>query len=277
MLGRCLLTTALAAGSLSAQPAFEAASIKLNTGVANGTGSVSTLPGGRLRAENVLVRGLLQNAFDVKPFEIVGGPSWIDSARYDIDAKAEGNATRPELLRMLRTLMEDRFQLRAHSETREVPVYTLSLAKGSLKLSASKEKCEPVDSGAPLPAKGSEYATPCGRFLARIVIPKARLDGVQVTMPGLLRILSNLLWRPVIDKTGYAGTFDAHLEFAADDALGILGGPYRPDAPLPVERNDPEAPSIYTAMRDQLGLKLEAGRGPVEMIVIDRIERASEN
>jgi uncharacterized protein (TIGR03435 family) len=156
--------------------------------------------------------------------------------RYDIDAKAEGNATRPELLRMLRTLMEDRFQLRAHTETREVPVYTLSAARGGLKLNGLKEKCEPIDAGAPPLTNGPGATAPCGRFFARIEIPKARLDGVQVTMPGLVRILSNLLWRPVIDKTGYAGTFDEHVEFAADDALGILGGPYRPDALPLMER-----------------------------------------
>jgi uncharacterized protein (TIGR03435 family) len=277
MLRRYLLTMALTASRLCAQPAFEAASVKLNTDVAKGTGSVNTFPGGRLRAENALVRMLLQDAFDVRPFELVGGPSWIDSARYDIDAKAEGNPTRRELLRMLRTLMEDRFQLRAHTETRETPVYTLSAAKGGLKLSASKEKCEPIDDRAPSPASALGKTAPCGRFFARLVIPKAQLDGVQVAMPGLVRLLSNLLWRPVIDKTGYTGTFDAHLDFAADDALGILGGPYRPDVPLPPEHNEPGAQSIYTAMREQLGLKLESARGPVEMIVIDRIERASEN
>jgi uncharacterized protein (TIGR03435 family) len=127
------------------------ASVKLNTGVAKGAGSVSTFPGGRLRAENALVRVLLQSAFDVKPFEIVGSPSWIDSTRYDIDAKAEGNAKRPELLRILRTLMEDRVQLRAHTETREVPVYTLSGAKGGLKRTlrkrnasqSTRERCRP--------------------------------------------------------------------------------------------------------------------------------------
>ena len=270
---RSLAAVAFAVNCLSAQPSFEAASIKLNTGVSKGTGSVDLLPG-RVRAENVLVRGLIQNAYDVRPFQIVGGPGWIDSIRYDIDAKAAGNAPPAELRRMLQALLEERFQLRAHRETREVPVYVLSPAKGGLKLAPAKESCSVEDEGAP-PVPGSPR--PCGRIFARITLPDARLDGAGISMPGLTRLLANLLWRPVVDNTGYTGKFDVHIDFAADDALGLLSSPYRPDTPPPVERNEPGSVSIYTAMRQQLGIKLEAAKGPAETIVIDRIERATEN
>lgn len=248
---------------------FEAASIKPNTGAANGTGAVDVLPGGRLRAQNALVRAIIQNAYEVKPFQIVGGPAWIDSARYDIEAKAAGETTPSETLRMLQVLLAERFQLRVHHETREAPVYTLNPAKSGLKA---------ADPNGGDCAAGARQAggLPCGRVMARIQLPNARLEGAQVQMADLTRVLANLLWRPVIDRTGYTEKFNLKLEFAADSAIGLLAGPYRPDAAPPVAA-DPGGVSIFTAMQEQLGLKLEAGKGPVDVLVIDRIEPPSAN
>lgn len=274
-----LFAAHLAFPQTAAQPAFEAASIKQNTGPANGTGTVRILPGGRLRAENALVRAIIQNAHDVKPFEIVGGPAWIDSARYDIEAKPAGETSEREARLMTQTLLEERFQLRTHRETREASVYTLSAAKSGVRLPAPKEgdclgtaadqpQTPASSSGKPLP--------PCGRLMALIQIPNARLTGARVQMADLTRVLTNLLWRPVIDRTGYTAQFEVSLEFAADDAIGLLSGPYRPDA-IPPAPKEPGGVSIFTAVQEQLGLKLESGKGPVEVLVIDRIERPSTN
>jgi bla regulator protein blaR1 len=262
------------------RPSFDAASIKPNTGPANGTGTVRILRGGRLRAENAMLRAVIQNAYDVKPFEIVGGPAWIDSARYDIEASAAGETSDQEVRRMMQRMLEERFQLRSHREAREVPVYTMNSAKGGLRLAPPKDGGCVVESasqgGARPPAPKAQMQLPCGRVMVRIEMPRARMAGAQVEMAALARVLSNLLWRPVIDRTAYSGKFDMDVEFAADDALGLLAGPYRPDAtpPIPVE---PGAVSIFTAFQDQLGIKIESGRGPVDVLVIDRIERPSAN
>lgn len=227
-----------------------------------------------------IVRGLIQTAYDVRPFEIVAGPGWIDSARYDIETKAEGNPGRQEMVRMLQALLEDRFQLRVHRETRDLPVYTLAAAKSGLKLGTPRDGDCTVAGSNPAPpqpkASGQPRLLPCGRVMARISLPTARLAGAHVEMADLTRVLSDLLWRPVIDKTGRTAKFDMEVEFAADDALGILAGPYRPDVP-PSAPAEPGKASIFTAIKEQLGLKLEAGKAPVDVIVIDRIERPSGN
>lgn len=266
-----ILTSLSTLAQTTATPSFEAASIKQNTGPANGTGTVRILPGGRLRAENALVRALIQNAYEVKPFEIVGGPPWIDSARYDIEATAAGEPNDSEAHRMMQALLEERFRLRVHRETRIVPVYTLNAAKNGLKLAAPAEGDCVAPGPIPNPAR-----LPCGRVMARIQMPIARLEGARVGMADLARVLSNLLWKPVIEATGYTAKFDMKVEFAADDAIGILAGPYRPDAALPTPVQ-PGGVSIFTAFQEQLGLKIESSKGPVEVLLIDRIERPSAN
>jgi uncharacterized protein (TIGR03435 family) len=267
-----ILTGHWAFAQTAGQPFFEAASIRPNTGPGNGNGTVRFLPG-RLRVENALVRYIIQNAFGVKPFEIAGGPLWIDSARYDIEATAAGEPDSPKMERMTQTLLEERFQLRVHLETREASVYTLSAAKSGLKLPIPKEgDCIGSVAGAP-PSAGLQ---PCGRVLVRIQTSNASLTGARVEMTDLTRVLANLLWRPVIDRTGYAAQFDVNVEFAADDAIGLLAGPYRPDA-APRTPSEPGGVSIFTAFQQQLGLKLESARGPVELLVIDHIERPTPN
>jgi uncharacterized protein (TIGR03435 family) len=232
------------------RPQFDVASIKPNSPGGVSTGDFRFLPGGRLSAEKVVLRFFIQNAYGLKPFQLSGGPDWIASQGYDIEAKAEGNPSNAQMQKMMQTLLEDRFKLKYHRETKDLPVYTLAAAKGGLKLPDAKE--------------GSDRAT----------IRISRMTGVQltgekITVAELARVLSNLLSRTVIDKTGFTGTFAAHLSFALDDTLAGL--PHFPDAP------DPAIPSVFVAIEEQLGLKLESTKGPVEILVIDHIERPSAN
>jgi uncharacterized protein (TIGR03435 family) len=283
---RFLLAAAAAVSSAFGQsavaPRFEVVSIKLNPqGPADfrGVEPVRTLPGGRLIAERAQLRYFIQYAYGVKPFQLLGGPGWIDSAYYDIDAKAEGNPSGSEVRLMMQALLEDRFQLKARRETRELPVYELTAAKGGLKLPPPKPGgCLSPDPNAPPPPPAPGRGTPCGHALIMLSPSGGRLLGGQVSMPELARVLSNVLARTVIDKTGFTGSFDVGLEFSPDEALAGLPIPAGPNDPrIPSVSADPGKPSIFGAMQEQLGIKVESAKGPVEVILIDRVEKPAEN
>jgi uncharacterized protein (TIGR03435 family) len=203
---------------------------------------------------------------------IKGGPGWIHSDMYKIDAKSEGHPSM-EMMQgpMLQTLLEDRLKLKIHRETTEGPVYALTLAKGSSKLKPFKAgSCEltPLTFPVPAPPPGQRYCK------AMISFRGPSLDAEGTTLSEFSKLLNLALDRPVIDKTGLAGRFDIHLEFAADQATPGLHG-LVPDSPAAT--SDPSGPTIFTAIQEQLGLKLESTKGPVELLVIDHIERPSEN
>lgn len=252
-------TLLLAASSFGQSPPhFEVAAIKPDAPGGVSTGNFQILQGGRLFAQKVLLRFFIQNAYGVRPFQISGGPDWINSEGYDIEAKAEGDPSPEEMHRMMQTLLEERFRLKMHRETKELPVYALTPAKGGLKLTDAKEiaciETEP---------------TPCGRAIVSI----GRMNGVQVrggrvSMAEFIRVLSNLLGRAVIDRTDFTGMFDVGLTFALDDAIDGL--PHPPGPP------DETGQSIFVAVQS-LGLKLESTKAPVEVLVIDHIERPSGN
>ena len=128
------LTVAAVAFSQDPRPHFDVASIKPNSPGGVNTGDFRLLPGGRLSAEKVVLRFFIQNAYGLKPFQLSGGPDWISSQGYDIEAKAEGTPSNAEMQKMMQTLLEDRFKLKYHRETKELPVYTLAAGKGGLKL-----------------------------------------------------------------------------------------------------------------------------------------------
>jgi len=262
---------------------FEVASIKPNTNPGPGviTGIIRPLPGGRLSANAVLPRFIIQFAYAIRPYQISGGPDWINSAHYDIEAKAEGNATPQQIRLMTQSLLEDRFKLKAHRETRELPVYDLTVSRSGLKLLSPKEgSCvTPDPNGPPLvPAPGQAPTPVCGAAVVTITPSGARILGGKVSMASLTPTLSNLLGRTVIDKTGFTGTFDVDLQFAPDQALAVLPPPGPPGAPgATAPATDPAGPSIFTAIQEQLGLKLDSGKGPVEVLVIDSVEKPTEN
>jgi uncharacterized protein (TIGR03435 family) len=263
---------------------FDVASIKPTTQQGpdiQGLGSVRILPGGHLLAEKVLLRYFIQNAYEVKPFQVSGGPAWINSAHYDIDAKAEGNPNSGQVHLMMRALLEDRFHLKLHDETKQLPVYEVTGARGGLRLLKPKEGgCIAPDPDArPFPPAPGQLI-PCGRILMSMSPSGAQMRGGKVSMADLVNILSNVLGRTVVDKTGFQGTFDVHLEFTPDEALGGLPPP--PALPLSGDSIRSAAPpdshgDIFSALQEQLGLKLKSARGPAHMLVIDSVERPSAN
>ena len=269
-----------AQSTAATKPRFEVASIKPSPqegpDVKRPGLDVRMLPGGRLSAEKVLLRYFIQNAWGVEPFQISGGPDWINSAHYDIEAKAGGNPNNSQMRLMMQALLEDRFKLRLHHETKELPVYELTMAKSGDKLRAPKQgNCiSPDPSGPPLPPVPGQ-PIPCGRVLMMMSSSRVRMQGGRVSMAELVRVLSNVLGRTVVDKTGFTATFDVHLEFTPDQSLGALPLP-SPDSTRSVPSPDLNG-TIFTALQEQLGLKLKSARGPVDVLIIDSVEKPSAN
>jgi uncharacterized protein (TIGR03435 family) len=198
---------------------------------------------------------------------IQGGPAWIRSELYNINAKAEGSPGEGMMWGpMLQALLEDRFKLKIHRETREVPVYALTVAKGGSKLKPFTEgSCTALPLTLPRPTlpPGQQY---CNAFV-RVQQPSVEAQGA--TLAEFSKLVALVFDRPVIDRTGIAGKFDIHLEFAVDESTPKL----RPSDPDDSARGV----SIFTAIQQQLGLKLESAKGPGEFLVIDRVERPSGN
>jgi uncharacterized protein (TIGR03435 family) len=209
-----------------------------------------------------------------KPPEVLGGPGWLDTDRYDIIAKASGDTGLDEMYGpMMQSLLQDRFQLKLHSEVRELPVYLLTVDHRSGRLAPVKEgSCVVVDLKQVLQSPPDNY---CGRVTTKKG-PNITFDGYGVTIVEFAnRILKDTLDRPVLDRTGLSGRFDIHFEFVPNFEFVQNNGLVSPDD---------VGPSIFTALREQLGLlreqlglKLSAAKGPVEVLVIDHVERPSEN
>jgi len=221
----------------AAQLVFEVASIKPNTGVSQNMKMVPT-PGGRLNAENLTLKFLIGIAWKIGDNQIQGGPSWIASARYDLAAKAETDKQFPDFSPMLQNLLEDRFNLAVHHETRDQSVYVLTAAKEGLKL-------PPTDADAYTPQSG------CGS----IGMTRKHMEGTGITMDSLARALARTTGKVVLDRTGFNGKFDVHLDWTPDD----------------------QGVSLFAVLREQLGLKLESRKAPVDILVIDHAGKPAEN
>jgi uncharacterized protein (TIGR03435 family) len=272
------------------RPEFEVATIKPNAGGGKRSSFGSQSPG-TLSAENVPLKLLIQEAYGVRPFQVQGLPGWIESERYDLQAKARvGGPTEPlkrdammksfdEMLVMLQALLEDRFQLKVHRETKEFPVYALSIAKGAPKL--RKADCVMYDPESPPapPAAGAKRPNFCGNINMGRSGSNRTLDAVGITMKDLIeRALPTIVDRMVIDKTGLTETFNVHLEWGTDAPLPPQSGPGgSDDAGKSASSTDNAGPSIFSAIQEQLGLKLESTKGPVEVLVIDHVEKPSAN
>jgi uncharacterized protein (TIGR03435 family) len=274
-------------GQSDAHPAFEVASIKRGAsavGPMDGPTGVSYKPGGRMIATNAPLRLLIQFAYAVhdsphslplRASQVVGGPAWIDSEGYNIEAKPEANTDQKHAWLMLQTLLADRFRLTLHRETRDFPVYDLTVKKSGLKLSAPKEvNCVSFPPGTtPRHIPGS---VDCGYAPLLLSPIGLRMNGRKLHMADLVRELAMTLGRPVLDKTGFTGEFDLNLNYT-DEAPMKSPSSAAPDDPsggrLPAEPNL----SIVFAAMDQLGLKLEPAKGPVEVLVVDHAERPTAN
>jgi bla regulator protein blaR1 len=207
-----------------------------------------------------------------KMIPIEGGPDWIHSERFEIDAKADGH---PSILMMqgpmMQTILEDRFKLKIHRETRQGPVYELALGKSSPKLKPLQDgTCTPVVVGRPLPL------LPDGQRRCRnMVSSRGSVDFEGGTLSMFAGSLGMVLDRPVIDKTGITSYFEIHLVFSPDDSATPRPVTAEPGASAAVRA--PDAPGIFQAIQEQLGLRLVPAKGPVDVLVIDHIERPSEN
>jgi len=266
---------AVAVAQTDAPPAFEVATIKPSDPNARGV-FVRSNPGGRFDVNNMTLKELIVFAWRIQPYQVTGGPPWLDSAHFDLSAKGERSFQPGELVVALQSLLADRFQLVIHKETKDLPIYALVVARKDGKLGPelieSKEgTCAPYDpkNPPPPPEPGKPPALRCGGMR----MSPREIYGASVPVAQLVPTLARFLGRTVVDKTGLTGKYDITLHWTPDD-MQLAQLP--PDAPRPAV-SDANGPSIFTAIQEQLGLKLESQKGPVEMIVIDRAEKPSEN
>jgi len=271
------LTAAQQAPDPNVPLSFEAASIKLNKSGDPGA-NVRRQPGGRFNATNMPLRQLVVFAYQVQPAQLVGGPGWMASDRFDIVAKMEGDpppvmpGSGPDhMMLAMRTLLADRFKLVVHKETRDLDVYALVIAKPGGKplpaLKPSTTDCSPqalqARRGGPPPAPpGPNAPVFCGM---RGSIGKIQVGGFPLSQ--FANGLQGLAGRMVVDRTGLTGNWDFELNFAQDRP----NGPLPPGVELPPV--DPNAPNLFTALQEQLGLKLESTKAPVEVLVIDSVQQ----
>jgi uncharacterized protein (TIGR03435 family) len=254
-----------------------------------------TIPGPGLvsdsfSAKNVTLMTLVRSAFGIPPgaddSRISGAPKWLDSEKYDVEAKMN-SAVLDELKKlspeesklaqqhMLQALLADRCKFAFHRESRDLPIYSLVIAKNGPKLQEAKPVATPPADAPPADfgGRGSRGGRG-GRGGAGIMI-RGRggpLVGQSIPIANLVEVLSMMMGRTVVDKTGLTGKYDFTLQWTPDDAQAPSSFP--PGAGQPP---DPAGASLFTAIQEQLGLKLEAGKGPVEIIVIDHVERPSGN
>ena len=225
---------------------FEEVSIK--PGDPSATGSSTNSSPGRFTAVNVTLKRLITRAYAVEPYQIEGGPKWMESERFTIAAKLEDDAvkdrSREERQRILRealqNMLEERFQVTTHRESKTMPCFALVVAKGGAKLKEVEAQ------------GGSSWNSNRGVMTAN-----------RMTMESFAAFLASVVERPVKDMTGLKASYELKLEWLPDSA--------------DVKAETSTAPSIYTAVQEQLGLKLESIKAPVEMLVIDRAEKPTEN
>jgi len=242
----------------AAAPAFDLVSIHQNNTATDGHHHIYNDPGeSHFRTVNLSLKELIQFAYSLPKSQILGGPPWLDSTMFDIDAKSDpsidaqlhklpSDQARRQKQLMVQALLADRFQLAAHQETRELPVYGLMVAKGGPKFKSSKINGTTIDTGR----------------------SRLHIAGSDDTVAILARELAQVLGRIVVNNTGISGRYDLTLIWTPDDAQAPTSNG-APDSNAP--------PGIFTAIQEQLGLKLESTKGPVPVLIIDRVEPPSAN
>jgi uncharacterized protein (TIGR03435 family) len=251
-----------AAQPAPAEPAFDVAAIRENHSDHTARSHIVSSPGdGHLTVINVPMKMLLQFAFALPETRILGGPDWLNSIKFDIEAKADSSvddrlralsSDQAKILKqkMVQALLADRSKLVCHIETRELPVYALVAAKGRPRLQPSRSNGSTVDSSN----------------------DRINIRGGDNTVSTLAAELSKRLGRVVIDKTGIAGRYDIVLNWSPDDGTSVP-----PSGNSAISAATDLGPSIFTAIEEQLGLRLESHKGPVQVLVIDTIEMPSAN
>ena len=227
----------------AAGPTFDVATIKLNTTVPD----VIDVPpsiGGSFHFQFDTLRTLIATAYKLQPFEILGGPSWITSDRYDVEARSSlPKISDDDFRQMMQNLLADRFMLKVHLETRQLTAYTLLSRDKNPWLLKTPPKTPATDC--------------CGTLFNT----RKGMEGSRITMSQFIAALTNVLGAPVTDGTNFTAPFDLHLEFTRE------GAPVTDDSP----------PSIFTALQEQLGLRLEARKTPAAVIVVDHAEKPTDN
>lgn len=243
---------------------FDAASVKPSKPGDSRGSTFQFTPGGGLNITNGTLRDIIETAYSVGDFQILGGPGWLNSERYDVSARSASdtaqagpgnspNGVADTRLR-LQTLLAQRFQLKIHRETRDVPIYALVVGKSGSKLIEGETAV-------------SERST------AGIRAGCGQITGTMASMANLAVYLERQLRRPVVDRTGLSGRYNFQLEWAPDSGPCSTPVDGVPGAPV----NSSDGPSIFTAVQEKLGLKLESTKGPAEVIVVDHAENADEN
>ena len=264
----------------STNAAFDVTSVKANT---SGSGMVRMLPAanGGWQAENVSAGMLVRLAYQLQDNQLVGGPKWLFDDRFDVMGTGTAPGRDGPLFDKLKSMLTDRFKLVAHMETREQSMYALVLARrdGKLgeKMTPSTADCTPTSG--PNGGGRGQFAPPAPGERPRcgFMIGPGRINVGGQTMASFAQTLSRFAGGIVVDKTGLTGTYDVELTYAPDPGISPTGRdlPPQPGAPPPVANSD--APSIFSAVQEQLGLKLESTKGPVDVLVIDSAERPTPN
>lgn len=250
-------------------PAFEVASIKPDKQSGrNHNTRIRHEPGGRFEALGVPLQLLLEESYDVKDTQVIGAPAWFASERFDIQAKPDEETAakirqlgreqaKEQMKLMLRELLKDRCKLKLEEGTRELPVYAMVVAKGGPKFheSASSGDSDPAKTGVFMNGRGE-------------------VSLISAPLAVFADVLSRQLQRPVLDNTGLKGNYDFSLKWTPDQSEMQMGPKAPGDAAPPPEGT---GPSIFTAMQEQLGLKLEGEKAPMKVLVIEHIEKPSEN
>jgi len=244
----------LAVTCLAQAQVYEVASIKPSVG--GGPAGPRTSAGGRLNATNTTLKSLIEFAWNVRSYQISGGPPWLDSAGWDIVANPEtpvnpSQANIDHFRAMMRSLLEDRFKLAVHTEEKSLPVYALVASKGGTKLKPADGPAAPTD--------------------GRLHMSNGQLIGQKIGLRFVVQMLSEYLGRPVTDRTGLTGFYDLKLQWTPDPTERALPSDAGQTPP------DPAGPTLFTAIKEQLGLKLESDKAPVRVLIIDKAEKASEN
>jgi uncharacterized protein (TIGR03435 family) len=269
-------------------PSFDVVSIKPNR-TNQGIPVVMFQPGGRMIAGNVVIRQVILVAYGLEDVQLVNAPDWVATERFVIEARTN-DATPSDTIRlMLRTMLADRFGFAAHTERRELPMLALTMARSDKrpgpKLRASGPECAPLrpPEGVPMPPPPPPPPAGNAGGQVRIILPRDEplrrrcgamvapgwLAARSITMQEFTSPLTQLMRRRVIDETGLNGEFDLDVIFQPEGLGGVLVG-----APPSFTA---DAPGLTTALQDELGLRLESRRGPVDVLVVDRLERPTEN
>jgi uncharacterized protein (TIGR03435 family) len=276
---------------------FEVASIKpvnqpMGRTIIGSRGGPGTPDPTRVEYMGLPLKALITMAYDIKQYQLTG-PAWLDDpqTRFDITARVPEGAAKDDVKIMLQNLLADRFKLTVHHETKDLPLYELTVGKNGHKMKSSVEDPDASKQQGPPPLDkdGRPQIVPGRPAMLMMMRPGGiRMTGGVRTMTDLANALSNMVGSSVVDKTGLPGTYDFVLEFAPEPGQGgIFGGPLLPPPPPPPAgaagpgagpetagpNNQTDLANLFTAIQEQLGLKLDKKKGPLDTVVVDRLER----